>query len=176
MSLQDIGITYSGFCLTAFPHKRLADDAPWEKKGRGVTLLVEPGRLKVGQGPPPVRRALRSPGADGALLLANTSYQDGQPGSHARPVHARLDEPHGHAYRRRKHASAPRPERAESRPVRSSSFGRRRTKTAGPLPMVLNVEPSSGLACSSASTKTRGALKAPSLKTLSHLMKPSMLP
>lgn len=48
---QDIGITYSGFCLTAFPHKRLADDAPWEKKGRGVTLLVEPGRLKVGQGP-----------------------------------------------------------------------------------------------------------------------------
>ncbi|PZP44824.1 MAG: pirin [Azospirillum brasilense] len=48
---QDIGITYSGFCLTAFPHKRLPDDAPWEKKGHGVTLLVEPGRLKVGQGP-----------------------------------------------------------------------------------------------------------------------------
>jgi hypothetical protein len=48
---QDIGITYSGFCLTAFPHKRLPDDEPWEKKGRGVTLLVEPGRLKIGQGP-----------------------------------------------------------------------------------------------------------------------------
>ncbi|MBK1657782.1 replication protein RepA [Paracraurococcus ruber] len=41
-----IGITYSGFCLTALPHKRLPDDAPWEKRGHRVTLLVEPGRLK----------------------------------------------------------------------------------------------------------------------------------
>ncbi len=43
---QRIGISYTGFCLTALPHKRLADDAAWEKKGHKVTLLVEPGRLK----------------------------------------------------------------------------------------------------------------------------------
>ncbi len=48
---QQIGITYSGFCLTGFPHKRLADDAAWEKNGHNVTLLVEPGRLKAGSGP-----------------------------------------------------------------------------------------------------------------------------
>ena len=48
---QRIGITYSGFCLTGFPHKRLADDAAWEKNGHNVTLLVEPGRLKTGPGP-----------------------------------------------------------------------------------------------------------------------------
>jgi hypothetical protein len=40
-----IGISYTGFCLTALPHKKLADDQPWEKKGHKVTLLVEPGRL-----------------------------------------------------------------------------------------------------------------------------------
>jgi hypothetical protein len=43
---QRIGISYTGFCLTALPHKRLLDDQPWEKKGHRVTLLVEPGRLK----------------------------------------------------------------------------------------------------------------------------------
>src|SRR3954452_11072810 len=45
---QRIGISYTGFCLTALPHKRLPDDAPWEKKGHNVTLLVEPGRLRMG--------------------------------------------------------------------------------------------------------------------------------
>jgi Plasmid encoded RepA protein len=45
---QRIGISYTGFCLTALPHKRLADDVPWEKKGHKVTLLVEPGRLRAG--------------------------------------------------------------------------------------------------------------------------------
>jgi Plasmid encoded RepA protein len=45
---QRIGISYTGFCLTALPHKRLADDVPWEKKGHNVTLLVEPGRLRTG--------------------------------------------------------------------------------------------------------------------------------
>ena len=44
---QRIGISYTGFCLTALPHKRLADDATWEKKGHRVTLLVEPGRLRT---------------------------------------------------------------------------------------------------------------------------------
>ncbi|TCZ54571.1 replication protein RepA [Roseicella aquatilis] len=39
-----IGITYSGFCLTGLPHKRLADDAVWTKTGHRVTLVIEPGR------------------------------------------------------------------------------------------------------------------------------------
>src|ERR1019366_9904032 len=43
---QQIGISYTGFCLTALPHKRLQDDQPWEKKGHRVVLLVEPGRLR----------------------------------------------------------------------------------------------------------------------------------
>ena len=48
MKAQRMGISYTGFCLTALPHKKLADDLPWEKKGHRVTLLVEPGRLKTG--------------------------------------------------------------------------------------------------------------------------------
>ena len=44
---QRIGISYTGFCLTALPHKRLEDNAPWEKRGYKVTLLVEPGRLRT---------------------------------------------------------------------------------------------------------------------------------
>jgi hypothetical protein len=38
-----IGITYTGFCLTALPHKRLPDGQPWEKRGHRVTLTVQPG-------------------------------------------------------------------------------------------------------------------------------------
>src|SRR3954452_5593655 len=49
---QNLGITYSGFCLTGFPHKRLPDTEMWEKRGHNVTLLVEPGRLKIGSGLP----------------------------------------------------------------------------------------------------------------------------
>lgn len=45
---QKIGISYSGFCLTSLPHKKLPDDQPWEKRGHRVTLLVEPGRLRHG--------------------------------------------------------------------------------------------------------------------------------
>lgn len=45
---RHIGISYSGFCLTGLPHKRLPSDTPWEKKGHRVTLLVEPGRLRSG--------------------------------------------------------------------------------------------------------------------------------
>jgi Plasmid encoded RepA protein len=44
---QRIGISYTGFCLTSLPHKRLADDQPWIKQGHRVTLLVEPGRLPL---------------------------------------------------------------------------------------------------------------------------------
>ena len=46
-----MGITYTGFCLTGLPHKRLADDATWEKAGYRVRLLVEPGRIIRGKGP-----------------------------------------------------------------------------------------------------------------------------
>jgi len=42
---QAIGISYTGFCLTSLPHKRLPDDAAWTKKGHRVTLLAEPGRM-----------------------------------------------------------------------------------------------------------------------------------
>ena len=44
---QKIGISYTGFCLTSLPHKRLADDQIWERKGHKVTLVVEPGALRV---------------------------------------------------------------------------------------------------------------------------------
>jgi len=44
---QNIGISYTGFCLTSLPHKRLPDDQAWQKHGYRVTLLVEPGRLKT---------------------------------------------------------------------------------------------------------------------------------
>lgn len=42
---QNIGISYTGFCLTSLPHKRLPDNQAWQKKGHRVTLLVEPGRM-----------------------------------------------------------------------------------------------------------------------------------
>jgi len=48
---QRIGISYAGFALTSLPHKRLPDDAVWEKRGHRVTLLVEPGRMKRRGGP-----------------------------------------------------------------------------------------------------------------------------
>jgi hypothetical protein len=41
-----IGFSYTGFCLTSLPHKRLPDNMPWEKKGYRVSLLVAPGYLK----------------------------------------------------------------------------------------------------------------------------------
>ena len=43
---QQIGISYSGFCLTSLPHKKLADDQVWERRGHRVTLLVEPGTMR----------------------------------------------------------------------------------------------------------------------------------
>lgn len=44
---QRIGISYTGFCLTSLPHKRLPDDEVWTKRGHKVTLMVEPGRMMV---------------------------------------------------------------------------------------------------------------------------------
>lgn len=43
---QQIGISYSGFCLTSLPHKRLPDDEVWQRRGHRVTLLVEPGVMR----------------------------------------------------------------------------------------------------------------------------------
>lgn len=40
-----LGITYSGFCLTALPHKRLPDDQIWERATRNISLLIEPVRV-----------------------------------------------------------------------------------------------------------------------------------
>jgi len=44
-----IGITYTGFCLTGLPHKRLPNDQAWDKIGHKVRLLVEPGRVVRGK-------------------------------------------------------------------------------------------------------------------------------
>lgn len=44
---QRIGFSYTGFCLTSLPHKRLPDYQTWEKKGHRVTLWIEPGRMRV---------------------------------------------------------------------------------------------------------------------------------
>ena len=43
---QQIGISYTGFCLTSLPHKKLPDDQSWERHGHKVTLLVEPGTMR----------------------------------------------------------------------------------------------------------------------------------
>lgn len=46
---QGIGITYSGFCLTSMPHRRLPDDQKWSRSsptGR-VSLLIEPGQVRT---------------------------------------------------------------------------------------------------------------------------------
>ncbi|WP_353861948.1 replication protein RepA [Azospirillum formosense] len=44
---QELGITYSGFALTALPHRRLPDEQPWERRGHKIRLLIEPGRLPI---------------------------------------------------------------------------------------------------------------------------------
>ena len=41
---QSLGITYSGFCLTGFPHKKLDDTEVWEKRG----LDLPPGSGGMG--------------------------------------------------------------------------------------------------------------------------------
>ncbi len=43
---SEFGITYSGFCLTALPHKKPeTNDEIWIKEGRTVTLQIEPGAM-----------------------------------------------------------------------------------------------------------------------------------
>lgn len=38
-----IGITYSGFCMTALPHRRIPDEQSWVRSIPGLSLLVRPG-------------------------------------------------------------------------------------------------------------------------------------
>ncbi|MFT8790814.1 replication protein RepA [Komagataeibacter saccharivorans] len=44
---SELGVSYSGLCLTSLPHKRLPDDQVWRRTGHDVTLLIEPGTLLV---------------------------------------------------------------------------------------------------------------------------------
>lgn len=41
---NETGITYSGFCMTSLPHRRLPDDLPWVRSNGNMSLLIEPGR------------------------------------------------------------------------------------------------------------------------------------
>jgi len=45
-----LGITYSGFCLTALPHRQLGTEERWERRSHNITLVVEPGILFDHQG------------------------------------------------------------------------------------------------------------------------------
>jgi hypothetical protein len=45
------GYSYSGLCLTSLPHRKLAEDAAWERTVGPLTLIIEPGRIKIGAGP-----------------------------------------------------------------------------------------------------------------------------
>lgn len=40
-----LGITYSGFCMSSLPHKKLPDTEKWTRQAGRFTLLVEPGSL-----------------------------------------------------------------------------------------------------------------------------------
>lgn len=62
---QALGITYSGFCLTALPHKQLPDDQIWERTTRHISLLIEPTRVH-GRGEP---RCLGVPYGSRARLI-----------------------------------------------------------------------------------------------------------
>jgi hypothetical protein len=42
---NEIGVTYSGFCQAALPHKRLPAPEAWVRRSDQITLMVEPGRL-----------------------------------------------------------------------------------------------------------------------------------
>lgn len=45
-----LSFTYSGFCLTSFPHKKLGDSERWERHGHNVTLTIDPGSLPDADG------------------------------------------------------------------------------------------------------------------------------
>jgi Plasmid encoded RepA protein len=61
------GYSYSGLCLTSLPHRKLKDDQAWERTVGPLTLIIEPGRIKIGAGP---SRLLGVPhGARARLIL-----------------------------------------------------------------------------------------------------------
>ncbi len=73
------GYSYSGLCLTSLPHRRLADDAAWERAAGPLTLVIEPGRMKAGSGP---AKFVGVPfGARGRLILIYLQTQAVMTGS-----------------------------------------------------------------------------------------------
>ena len=46
-----IGYSYSGLCPTSLPHRKLANDQAWERTVGPLTLIIEPGRIKLGDEP-----------------------------------------------------------------------------------------------------------------------------
>ena len=91
------GYSYSGLCLTSLPHRKLADDQAWERTVGPLTLIIEPGRIKLGDDP---ARLLGVPHA----RRTRTAHFDLSPdsgGAHQQPrgepwaLHARVDGPHG---------------------------------------------------------------------------------
>jgi hypothetical protein len=45
------GYSYSGLCLTSLPHRKLADDQAWERTVGPLSLIIEPGRIKISDEP-----------------------------------------------------------------------------------------------------------------------------
>lgn len=61
------GYSYSGLCLTSLPHRKLKDDQAWERTVGPLTLIIEPGRIQLGNEP---SRLLGVPhGARARLIL-----------------------------------------------------------------------------------------------------------
>lgn len=44
---ERMGISYSGFCLTALPHRRI-EETTWVRKGHKITLVVQSGVDRTG--------------------------------------------------------------------------------------------------------------------------------
>ncbi len=44
------GAVYSGFATTSLPHKKLSDDAVWERHGHRLKLKISPGTVRLGDG------------------------------------------------------------------------------------------------------------------------------
>jgi len=42
---DSIGVTYSGFCQSGLPHKRLPNPCDWVRQTERLTLMIEPGKL-----------------------------------------------------------------------------------------------------------------------------------
>ncbi len=44
-----LSLTYSGFCLVALPHRALPVGDKWERHGHRISLVVQPGVMRVGR-------------------------------------------------------------------------------------------------------------------------------